>query len=102
MRALKRRLGIHRRLLDRQQQGSLARKLGDPQTVATPTLRMFQLPSGRMVCMGIKASEDQVERCLPPPEAPQPRAGARRPWLLRAVTAASLLRFARWLQRGSL
>lgn len=101
MRALKRRLAIHRRLRAFQQWGDLARKLGDPQPVVVPTLRIIQLPSGRMACIGVTASAAPGERCSPPQETPQPPVDAPRPWLLRVVTATGLPRFARWLQRGS-
>lgn len=52
MRALKRRLAIHRRLLAFQQWGALARKLSDPNSVEVPTLRIVQLPSGQVICAG--------------------------------------------------
>lgn len=65
MRTLKRRLGIHRRLLACQQRDPLAQKLSDAHSVAVPTLRIVQLPSGRMVCLGATASEALSEGVSP-------------------------------------
>lgn len=100
MHALKRRLAIHRRLLAFQQWSGLARKLSDPQGISVPRLNIVQLPSGRMVCLGVTASEAPAERCSPQPEALLPRADAPPLLSLKAAIAVGLRRFVRWLQRG--